>query len=168
MKMTISDDSALWDQRLQCLKQLRESRVDVGLTASASPRSRFLLALHERGSPIMRIPPRPVIAPALARESAREAMAEAMTDAIASAMAGDAAGVQSGLEAAGQAGVEAIHAYIDAGIPPPNSPVTVQGGWIYNRPARKGVPVEGKGFNKPLYDTGQLYEDFDYEVKRRD
>ena len=40
--------------------------------------------------------------------------------------------------------------------------------WIYNRVAKKGVPVEGKGFNKPLYDTGALYHDFDYDVKKRD
>ena len=46
MNIKFSDDSALWDQRLQCLKQLRESRVDVGLTASASPRSRSKSSLH--------------------------------------------------------------------------------------------------------------------------
>ena len=46
-------------------------------------------------------------------------------------------------------------------------PVTVSGGWVYNRMAKKGVPVGGKGFDKPLYDTGALYNDFDYEVKPR-
>ena len=35
---------------------------------------------------------------------------------------------------------------------------------VYNRVAKTGVPVEGKGFNKPLYDTGALYHDFDYDV----
>ena len=69
---------------------------------------------------------------------------------------------------AGKAGVEAIHDYIDAGVPPPNSTVTVSGGWVYNRVVRKGVPVEGKGFNKPLVDTGQLYNDFDYEIRSRE
>ena len=94
-------------------------------------------------------------------------MTAAMGDAIQAAMAGDPDGVTAALETCGKAGVEAIHAYIDAGIPPPNSPVTINGGWIYNRVARKGVPVKGKSFDKPLYDTGQLYNDFDYEIKNR-
>ena len=72
---------------------------------------------------------------------------------------GDAA-----LETAGQAGADGIRTYIDSSIPPPNSPVTVNGGWIYNRKARKCVYVSGKGFNKPLFDTGALYDAFGYEV----
>ena len=58
----------------------------------------------------------------------------------------------------------AIRAYIDTHIPPPNSPVTVNGGWIWNRKARKGVYVSGKGFDKPLFDTGALYDAFGYEI----
>ena len=91
-------------------------------------------------------------------------MTAAMTDAVSAALAGDESGVTASLESAGEAGVQAIRDYIDAGVPPPNAPVTVSGGWVYNRIAKKGVHVEGKGFNKPLYDTGQLYNDFDYEV----
>ena len=112
----------------------------------------------------MRIPARPVIRPALNDAGARTAMTEAMTSAVAAAFAGDEAGTGKAMEAAGQAGVDAIHAYIDAGVPPPNSPVTVSGGWIYNRIAKKGVPVGGKGFDKPLYETGALYNNFDYEI----
>ena len=54
---------------------------------------------------------------------------------------------------------------IAAGIPPANSPVTVSGGWIYNRVAHKSVYVSGKGKNKPLFDTGALYDAFDYEIE---
>ncbi len=57
-----------------------------------------------------------------------------------------------------------IRKHIDSNIPPPNSPVTVNGGWIYNRAAHKSVYVPGKGFNKPLFDTGALYDAFDYEI----
>ena len=35
---------------------------------------------------------------------------------------------------------------------------------VYNQVAKTGVSVKGKGFNKPLYDTGALYNDFDYDV----
>ena len=112
----------------------------------------------------MRIPPRPVIAPALARPEVRREMAEALRSAAEAAFAGEEAGVAAGFEAAGRAGADGIRAYIDAGVSPPNAPVTVSGGWVYNRVAKTGVPVEGKGFNKPLYDTGQLYNEFDYDV----
>ena len=104
MNLTFTDNNDLWEKRFACLKALAESKVDVGLTSSASGRSRFLMAIHD---------------------------------------------------------------YMDGGVPPPNSPVTVSGGWVYNRVARKGVPVEGKGFNKPLVDTRQLYNDFDYAVKKK-
>ncbi len=167
MHFSFTDD-LLWQKRFACLKTLSESQVDVGLTSSASARSRFLLAIHEHGAPVMRIPPRPVIQPALNDGHAREEMADAMTEAISAAMEGNESGVTAALEQSGEAGVDAIHRYIDAGVPPPNSPVTVSGGWVYNRVAKTDVPVEGKGFNKPLYDTGALYHDFDYDVKKRD
>ena len=34
-----------------------------------------------------------------------------------------------------------------------------------HRAARKCVYVPGKGFNKPLFDTGALYDAFDYEIE---
>ena len=83
------------------------------------------------------------------------------------AMKGDPAGTQKGLEDAGQRGADGIREYIDAGIDPPNSPVTLSGGWIYNRVAKKGVPVGGKSGSTPMKDTEQLYNDFDWEIKGR-
>ena len=164
MHFLFTDDADDWAKRFAALKLLAESRVDVGLTSSASARSRMRLAIHEHGAPAMRIPPRPVIEPALSSPEAREDMTVAMQDAIAAAMAGDPDGATAALNRAGESGVAAIRRYIDAGVPPPNAPVTVSGGWVYNRVAKKGVHVEGKGFDKPLYDTGQLYNDFDYDV----
>ena len=94
-------------------------------------------------------------------------MTATMVSALKAAMEGDEPAVTAALETVGKVGVAAIRNYIDAGVPPPNSPVTVSGGWIYNRVAKKGVPVGGKDFNKPLYDTSALYNDFDYEVVSR-
>ena len=111
----------------------------------------------------MHIPARPVIRPALARTETRAAMASAMKDAVRAAWEGE--DPRENLEAAGQAGADGIRAYIDSHIPPPNSPLTVEGGWMYNRKARKAVYVKGKGFNKPLFDTGTLYDAFGYEVE---
>ena len=63
LKMT--EDTERIDARDRCLEYLRHHAVDVGLTSSASALSRFLLGIHTRGSPIMRIPPRPMVEPAL-------------------------------------------------------------------------------------------------------
>ena len=154
-------------KRLECIRWLSKHKVDVGLTSSASDRSRFLLAIHTHGSPVMRIPPRPVVEPALAQESVRTEMAGYMAEACAAAMKGDPEGTVSAMEASGQAGADGIRDYIDRGVPPSNAPVTLTGGWIYNHAAKKGVPVKGKSGDTPLKDTGQMYNDFDYAIKER-
>ena len=115
----------------------------------------------------MRIPPRPVVQPALAQEGLRAEMAENLMASCEAAFQGDLAGVQASLEEAGQRGADGIREFIDAGISPPNSPVTLSGGWIYNRVAKKGVLVDGKSGDLPMKDTGALYNDFDYEITDR-
>ena len=165
VKMT--EDADKIESRDKCLAWLRKHTIDVGLTSSASSRSRFLLAIHTRGSPIMRIPPRLVVRPALSQESLRSEMAEHLAESCEAAFRGDLAGTKHGLEEAGQRGADGIREYIDAGIDPPNSPVTLSGGWIWNRVAKKGVLVKGKNGSTPLKDTGALYNDFDYEIKER-
>ena len=167
IRFSVTEDTERAEKREQCLEYLRKHRVDVGLTSSASERSRFLLGIHTHGSPVMRIPPRPVVEPALAQEDLKAEMAEHMRAACEAAWKGDAAGVKAGLEAAGQRGADGIREYVDAGIEPPNAPVTLSGGWIWNRVAKKGVPVKGKSGTTPLVDTGQLRSDFDYEITER-
>ena len=167
LRLSVSQDISKLEKREKCLDWLRKHQVDVGLTSSASDRSRFLLGIHTRGSPVMRIPPRPVVQPALARESLRAVMTEELISSCEAAFEGDLPGTKAGLEKAGQRGADGIREYIDAGIDPPNSPVTLSGGWIYNRVAKKGVPVSGKNGSTPMKDTGALYEDFDYEITER-
>ena len=168
IKLLIHEDPGQPEKRNKCLEYLRKHRVNVGITSSASGRSKFLLRIHTHGSPVMRIPPRPVVAPALAQESLRAEMGEKLLASCEAAYRGDLSGTRAGLEAAGQRGAEGIREYIDAGIDPPNSPVTLSGGWIYNRVAKKGVSVGGKGFNLPLVETGALRNDFDYEIMGRE
>ena len=165
LKMT--EDTGHIEKQQECLDYLRKNKVDVGLTSHASGRSRFLLGIHTRGSPIMHIPPRPVVEPALAKESLKNGMREHLLESCEAAMEGDPAGTRKGLEEAGQRGADGIREYIDGGIDPPNAPVTLSGGWIYNRVAKKGVLVSGKAGDKPMFDTGALYNDFDYEVTSR-
>ena len=115
----------------------------------------------------MRIPPRPVVKPALAKPALRSEMADILCDSCKAASKGDISGTAKGLEDAGKRGADGIREYIDAQIPPPNSPITLSGGWIYNRVAKKGVLVKGKNGSTPMKDTGALYNDFDYEVKEK-
>ena len=163
MKLTIHDDPDALSRRVRALRKLKAANVKVGLPAKAGSRLRFILAVQEHGSPVMRIPSRPLIRPALSKPETRAAMAEAMKDAVQAAWNGE--DPRPSMEAAGRAGAGGIRAYINSHIPPPNSPVTVNGGWMYNRAAHKGVYVSGKGFNKPLFDTGALYDAFDYEIE---
>ena len=167
LTLKLTEDSELLEKRDECLDWLRKRRVDVGLTSHASGRSFFLLGIHTHGSPVMRIPPRPVVKPALAQGSLREEMGKSLLASCEAATAGDLSGTRQGMEDAGKRGADGIREYIDAGIPPPNAPVTLSGGWIYNRVAKKGVLVSGKSGSIPLVDTGQLYNDFDYEIKER-
>ncbi|MCR5565971.1 MAG: hypothetical protein K6F61_03905 [Clostridiales bacterium] len=167
IRVDFTEDTVLRENRKKCLEYLRKNRVDVGLTSAASARSRFLLGIHTRGSPVMRIPPRPVVEPALAQETLRAEMAEIILESCEAALAGDLPRTKAGLEKAGQWGADGIREYIDAGIDPPNAPVTLSGGWIYNRVAKKGAPVKAKSGDTPLRDTKALYNDFDYEITGR-
>ena len=160
-----SEEEELQAERDRCIQYLREHTVCAGLPSSAPERDRFVLAVQERGSPLLRIPPRPVIQPGL--EDARREMAGCLLKAAQAAAEGDLPGVRRGLEKAGEAGVEGIRGRIDAGLQPPNAPVTVRGGWLRNRVSGKSVQIKGKGFNKPLYDTGELYRAFGYEIKKK-
>jgi len=167
ISLSFKEDTEKIENRQRCLEFLGKHQVDVGLTSKSSGRSKFLLAIHTHGAPIMRIPPRPVVQPALHQGGTIAEMTNCAIDACEATMEGDLAGVEGAFESLGQAGVDGIHEYIDAGIPPPNSPVTLSGGWIYNRVAKKGVLVSGKSGDKPMYDTGALYGDFDFEITGR-
>ena len=164
IQLKFTDQTDKMKDRLQCLHYLATHTVEVGLTSSASARSRTLLAIHEHGAPVMHIPARPVVKPALAQPSTRAAMSATMLSACAAANSGDQAGVTHALEDAGKAGVDGIHAYIDKGILPPNSSITLSGGWMRNPVSKKPVKVKGKSGTTPLVDTGQLYNDFDFEI----
>lgn len=168
MKLKIRENPGEIQKRIKTLHKLKKTAVHIGLPPSAGGRLRLILAVQEHGSPLLRIPPRPVIVPALAKEETREVMAEHMNEAVHAAWEGNEVSAKAALNEAGKAGADGIRAYIDSHIPPPNSKVTVSGGWIYNRIAKKAVHVPGKGFDKPLYDTGELYNAFTYEISEDD
>ena len=164
ISLKISEATEKLQDRLQCLRYLATHTVEVGLTSTASERSRALLAIHEHGAPAMHIPARPVVKPALAQASTQAEMADDMRRACEAANDGDLPGVTSAMEDAGKAGVDGIHAYIDQGIPPPNAPITLEGGWMRNPVSGKPTHIKGKSGTTPLVDTGQLSNDCDWEI----
>lgn len=164
MNLILSDHKNKQAAIFQAQQLLKQTKVKIGLPSSASDRNRWLLALHERGAPGAHIPPRPVVGPALGQKATQAAIQQGLLQACEAAAQGDATAVMDGFDTAGQAGVESIHTYIDAGIEPSNAPITIHGGWMRNNTSGKPVHVEGKGFDKPLYDTGELYQAFDYEI----
>ena len=164
MKLTMKEDPEEFEQIAKALKDLGKKQVKIGLPPSAGGRFQFILAIQEHGSPINRIPARPVIQPALSSPEVRDAIAEGLAAAVEAAWNGDETGAQAGLEAAGQAGADGIRAYIDAGGLAPNAAITVSGGWMRSRVSGKTFCVAGKGKNTPLVDTGALYGAFGYEV----
>ena len=97
LKLVMKEDTDRLENRRDCLEYLRHHAVDVGLTSSASSRFRFLLGIHTRGSPIMRIPPRPVVAPALGRESLRAEMGEKLLSSCEAAFEGNLSKTKKGL-----------------------------------------------------------------------
>ena len=163
MNVIIRDNPEAMEKRIRAILKLKDTKVNVGLLPSAGGRLHFILAVQSHGSPVMHIPARPVVRPALSQEEVRAAMAGDMLEAVKTAWEGK--DPHAALQAAGQDGADGIRQYIDSGVLQPNSPVTVSGGWIFNRVARKGVYVPGKGFNKPLVDSGALYSAFDYEIE---
>ncbi len=165
LSFTLTEDRARQENMARALALLKKTYVEVGLPEGASGRSRWLLALHERGAPGAHIPPRPVVGPALAQGEVQSAITDGLISACEAVAEGEPAGVTEGFEAAGQAGVDGIRDYIDSGIKPGNAPLTISGGWICNFVSGKPVLVPGKGFDKPMYHTGELYGSFDYEVK---
>ena len=166
MDVSFKEDRAQQKALDEARKLLKSTKVEVGLPEGTPARSRWLLALHERGAPGAHIPPRPVVGPALAKEETQAAVADGLLSACEAASKADPEGVLSGFEEAGQAGADGIRAYIDAGIQPGNAPLTISGGWIRNFSSGKPVHVPGKGFDKPMYDTGELYDSFSFEVKQ--
>ncbi len=162
MIVTINDPD--FEKIVQSLKNLSQKQIKVGLPSTAGGNLSFILGIQEHGSPVNRIPPRPVVKPALSSPQVRTAMSEALLTAISAAWEGDTAAANAALESAGQAGADGIRAYIDAGGFAPNAPITVSGGWMRSRVSGKPFHVAGKGANKPLVNTGALYNAFGYEV----
>lgn len=156
------------------LKALMRRRVLVGIPQEkssrkdAGPTNAELAFIHSHGSPLMHIPARPFIEPALESAQVKRQIAGCMADALAATLSQGAAEASDSLHKAGLYGENAVKRYFRSGELAPNAPITVEGGWMRNRVSGKPVYVPGKHANAPLRDTGSLRKSITHVVEEGD
>lgn len=128
-----------------------EKRTDTPLTNAA------LGYIHETGSPINNIPPRPFLRPG-AIES-QKAWEPQMVKAAQAAMSGDEEAMMKRFHSAGLAAQNGIKGKIQAGLKPDLSPRTIRA-----RERRAGRPL---AINNPLMDTLQLINSIHYAIRTK-
>ena len=148
----------------QCVAWMKSHKLNIGLTSKAPARSKWLFSIHENGSPIKGIPARPALRPALMSATFTKLYKDYMRTAYDCAMDGNLEGVKAAYNTLGMLGVYAIQNRIDSHIPPPNSPITLHGGWMRDKVSGKPIHVKGKSGDTPLVDTGQYRNSFAYEI----
>lgn len=128
----------------EAVKLLKSTRVLIGIPAERAsrpgdePNNAELMFIHTNGSPRKRIPPRPVIEPAI--EESMDQITKAMEAAAVAAVDGDMGEFEACLDDAGTYGENAAVQRFGSAQLAPNSPSTIR----------------RKGSSAPLIDTGSL------------
>ena len=131
------------------------------------PTNAELMYIHTNGSPLMHIPPRPVLMPAIRAygKQINKKMVEAFEAYRESVLLGD-----EKLEAVGIFASDRCRRWF---VDPrngwaPNAPITIYGGVMRNPKNGKFFRVKGKGEkkNRPLIDTGALRRSITYVVEK--
>lgn len=132
-----------------------------GLTSGSTTLATIALVL-EKGSDVMKIPPRPFM------QQTRE---KAETGRFASLMALYYRAVSEGklkaekaIKALGMAYEGEMKQIFLTGVFAPNSGLTINGGWMRNHKSGKPFKVKGKGSSRPLIDTGHLRQSITNKV----
>jgi hypothetical protein len=116
-----------------------------------------LLFIHTNGSPLNKVPARPVIEPAI--EADKELIGTLMGEALKAFLDGDEVVAQEYLEKSGLEGQGAAQDWFDN----PNN------GWAPNAPSTKKAKIKkGSTDPKPLIDTGELRKAITYVIRERE
>ena len=156
----------LWEKREKCYRWLRYHRLELGLRANASERSKQLFLIHENGSPIDRIPARSVMVSVKSLDVKRT-IENYFEESLECARNGDLDGTKNKFYEAGKYGKKVLQDYIDSHIPPPNAYITLHGGWMRSPKSGKLFYVEPKKGDTPLVNTGAYRKDFGYEITEK-
>lgn len=126
-----------------------------------------LLYIHENGSPVNNIPPRPVLKEGINDPEERPKIQALMQEGIKQALAGNLQGAENAYQRAGMAGAAAVQKKFTDGGLAANAPITISGGWMRNKVSGKLVHVKGKGNKGPLIDTGALRQSITFVVRKK-
>lgn len=110
----------------------------------------YLMYEHEHGSPLYRIPPRPVLEPAL--NDKKDDIRHTLDKSVKIGLDGDMPGYVNALQRLGLRCQNFVRAWF-------NNP---KNGWAPNAPAT----IRAKGSDKPLIDTGELRKSITYVVRK--
>lgn len=158
-EMVIRENAEAIKNLIQGWNYFMNHEVVVGITMESNsargdaPSNAELLYIHDKGSPIRGIPPRPVLQPALAQEETRSQIQTLMKEgAVEAIVKGNREACAQKFEKAGMIGRDACKKYIlESGHFAPLKPATV---------ARKGS-------SRPLIDTGSMLNSITYAVRRK-
>ena len=126
--------------------QMRNEMNDSGLPYSQA----FQAYIAERGSPLWKIPPRPILEPALEHEPNRQLIQEQMAKVVESFSESADLG-NAELEKLGMLAQSIVREWFDN---PAN-------GW----PPNAEYTIDQKGSDRPLIDTGQLRNSMNYVIR---
>ncbi|MFT8350035.1 hypothetical protein [Clostridium saccharoperbutylacetonicum] len=123
----------------------------------------YEMYVHEHGSPLFRVPPRPILEPAIEYKENQEQIVEIMKDTVNVAL--DGGNVQPELEKVGMQGQNIARDWFTnpANNWAPNAKSTIDG-WM----SPWGEFFKGKGSDQPLIDTGEFRKSITYVVKDGD
>lgn len=159
MEMVVHESAEIIKNLIQGWNYFLNNEVVVGITMESNsargdaPSNAELLYIHDQGSPVRHIPPRPVLKPAIAQPEVKEKIQTMMREAAVAALVnGNMEKCEQNFHKAGMIGRDACKKYIqDGGKLAPNAPMT----------------VAMKGSSKPLIDTGSMLNSITYAVRKK-
>lgn len=125
--------------------------MDKNMAKGVSYGKAYDLYISSKGSPLHRIPPRPIIEPAI--EDSKEQIGDMLKKPMMKALDGDKQGAIEALEKVGMQGQNIVRAWFTN---PKNN-------WAANSP--KTIKI--KGSSRPLIDSGELRKAITYIVRKR-
>ena len=154
-KITVKKDN--FGDLLNILKTLGEKQILVGVIEDKTARregeetNASILYKNTVGSPLERIPPRPLLEPAI--EANKEKIGKQFRKVISNALLGKAENLEKDLAHIGSTGEMVVKKWFD----------DPQNNWAPNSP----YTIRMKGSDSPMIDTGQLRQSIHYAVRNK-
>ena len=161
------------------LTELAKYSVYVGIPESDEQRkagemtNAALLHIHTNGSPVMNIPARPVLEPAIEEPNNSKKLSAQLIQVALSSFNNDRAGVTTNLEKTGMLAQNICRDWFEdpANGWPPNQPATVKRKLSRLKGKKRKEAIEaykaGSSVDQPLIDTGEMRKSITYVVETK-